>query len=168
MCISSTNVFIFYMLHTRHITYWLLYNVPHELRIKCYGRSCTQTASAPYLAIPKSPQIPWHWHLYQSGASATMCWQRYQCIPKHWAGSSNFTSFWEPSFDQWLSQADFIFFTLSTETLLGYVKHAKLCCFPQRHILPLSWDSHTMTVIDIWDGSCSYWTVFVLVIVLLY
>ncbi len=27
----------FYMLHTRHITYWLLHNVRHELRIKWYG-----------------------------------------------------------------------------------------------------------------------------------
>ncbi len=123
MCISSTNVFNFFMLHTQHITYWLLYNVQHELIIKCYGPSCTQTASAPYLVIPKSPKIPWRWHLYQSGASATTCWQRYQCIPKHWAGRSKFTSFREQSFDQWFSQADFIFFTFSTEILLGYVKH---------------------------------------------
>ncbi len=150
------------------IAYWLLYNVPHELRIKCCGPSNTQTASAPYLGIPNSLQIPWHWHLYQSGASATTCWQRYHCVPKHWAGSSNFTSFRKPSFDQWLSQADFIFLTLSTETL-GYVKHAKLCCFPQSHIPPLSRNSHAMlTVIDIWDGLYSYWTVFTLVIVLLW
>ncbi len=51
MCISSTNVFKFYMLHTRHIAYWLLFNVPHELRIKCYSPPSTQTASAPYLVI---------------------------------------------------------------------------------------------------------------------
>ncbi len=39
------------------IAYWLLHNVPHELRIKWYGPSCTQTASTPYLVIPKSPQF---------------------------------------------------------------------------------------------------------------
>ncbi len=38
------------------IANWLLYNVPHELRIKWYGPSWAQTASAPYLVIPKSPQ----------------------------------------------------------------------------------------------------------------
>ncbi len=150
-----------------HIDFYVM--SPHELRIKWFGLSCTQTASAPYLVIPKSPQISWRWYLYQSGASATTCWQRYQCIPKHWAGSSNFTSFLEPPFDQRLSQADFIFFTLSTEILLGYVKHAKLRCFPQRHIPQLSWDSLAMlTVIDIWDELYSYWTVFALVIILLW
>ncbi len=149
------------------ITYWLLYNVPHQMNIKCYSPSNTQTASAPYLGIPNLHQFPWHWHLYQSSASATTCWQRYQCISKHWAGSSNFTSFQEQSFNQWLSHADFIFLTLSTETLRGYVKHSNLCCFPQRHIPPLSWDSHAMlTVINIWDGSYSYWTVFTLVIII--
>ncbi len=56
MCIFSTNVFKFYMLHTRHITFWLLYNVPHELRIKWYSPSWALTASAPCLVILKSPQ----------------------------------------------------------------------------------------------------------------
>ncbi len=164
MWISSTNVIKLYMLHTLHIAYWLLNN---ELRIKCYSPSNTQTASAPYLGIPNSPQIPWHWQIYQSGVSDTTCWQRYHCVPKHWPRSSNFTSFREPSFDQRLSEADFIFLTLSSETVLGYVKQAKLCCFPQRHIPPLSRDSHAMlTVSDIWDGSFSYWIVFTLVIVL--
>ncbi len=89
-------------------------------------------------------------------------------VRPHWAGNSNFTSFWEQSFNQRLSQDYFIFFTLSTETRHGYVKHAKLRCFPYRNIPPLSQDSHVMlTVIDIWDGSCSYWRVFALVIVLL-
>ncbi len=45
------------MLHTWHIAYWLLHNVPHELRIKWYGPSFIQTASTPYLVIPKSPQF---------------------------------------------------------------------------------------------------------------
>ncbi len=62
-----------------------------------------------------------------------------------------------------------LYFSNFLQKTLGYVKHAKLCCFPQRHIPPLSWDSHAMlTVIDIWDGLYSYWTVFTLVIVLLW
>ncbi len=61
-----------------------------------------------------------------------------------------FAPFWEPSFDQRLSEADFIFFVFSSETPFGYVKYAKRCCFLQRHIQPLSWNSHAMlTVIDI-------------------
>ncbi len=102
-------------------------------------------------------QVSWCWSLYQSGASATTRWPRYQCIPKHWAGSSKFALLREPSFNQRLSQANFIFFIFSSETLFGYVKHAKLRCFLQRHIQRLNWNSHAMlTVIDIWDESCNY------------
>ncbi len=105
----------------------------------------------------KVTPVSWRRSLYQSGASATTRWQRYQCVPKHWAGSSKFVLFLEPSFNQRLSQANFIFFVFSSETLLGYVKHAKLRCFLQRHIQPQSWNSHPMlTVIDIWDESCNY------------
>ncbi len=45
------------MLHTQHIAYWLLCNVPHELKIKWFSSWWAQTASAPYLAILKSPQF---------------------------------------------------------------------------------------------------------------
>ncbi len=98
------------------------------MRIKCHRPSCSQTASAPYLSIPKVTPILRRLHLYQSCASATSHWQRYQCVPKPWAGSSNFASFWEPPFNKRLSQADFIFIIFSTEILFDYVKHIELRC----------------------------------------
>ncbi len=56
-CVFTLQMsFKFYMLHTRHVLYWLVCNVPHELRIKWYSPSWAQTAFAPYLVILKSPQ----------------------------------------------------------------------------------------------------------------
>ncbi len=148
------------------IIYWLLYNVTHELRIKCCCPSNTQTASAPYLGIPNSPKF------HDTGISTNHVLRpphvgKYICAsPSIELGGPTLHLFRNHLSNNGSAKVDFIFLIFSTETL-GYVKHTKLCCFPQTHIPPLSWDSHAMlTVIDIWDGSYSYWTVFTLVIVL--
>ncbi len=151
------------MLHTWHITYWLLYNIPHELRIKCCGTSNTQTTSAPNLGIPN----------HDTGISTNQV-LRPPLVGRDISASLSI-ELGVPMlylFCNYLSTngsaKPTLYFSHFLQKTLGYVKHAKLRCFPQRPIPPLSWDSHAMlTVIDIWDGSYSYWKVFTLVIVFL-
>ncbi len=136
------------------------------MRIKWYSFSSTQTASVPYLVITKSSNF------------MTLASLPIRCFGHHILAEISVrpqvliyefqlyifsgTIFRTTAQPCWL-------FILQTEILLGYVKHTKLCCLLQRHITSLSWDSHAMlTVIDTWVELYSYWTVFVLVIVLLW
>ncbi len=143
----------FYMLHTWHITYWLLYKTPHVLRIKWCRPSWNTDSIRTIFGLTISPQC------YDTDLSTNLfLW------PSHVSRDINarLDIFWEfqpyilagTTFQKWLSHADFIFFTFLLDILLGYVNSTKRHCYQQWYISPLRWWSHA--ILTDWEESYNY------------
>ncbi len=133
----------FYMLHTWYITYWLLYEIPHVLRIKWYRLSWNTDSIHTIFGFTISlqchdadlstNQVLWPSHVSRDISA---------CLDIFWEFQLYILS--GTTFRKRLSHADFIFFTFLSKILLGYVNSTKQHCCHQWYISPLRWCNHAM------------------------